>query len=200
MNAQGEDVVAGIRTPENIDKLKEINPKCYEQFVETTQLLEKHYKDMQDIEFTIEEGRLFFLQTRNGKRVAWFGVGGPVLEQIDAAALKTIGYARYALPILLVYLAVETFRAEENRLPVVVKIAAVLEIIWLSGVFGLLKTTSHPESGGFIGDASNRAMLSMVDPAIAAIIYVVLLFITVLFITQTSPFTVFSYSDRKSVV
>ena len=124
--------------------------------------------------------------------VAWFGVGGPVLEQIDAAALKTIGYARYALPILLVYLAVETFRAEENRLPVVVKIAAVLEIIWLSGVFGLLKTASHPESGGFIGDASNRAMLSMVDPAIAAIIYVVLLFITVLFITQTSPFTVFS--------
>ena len=70
MNAQGEDVVAGIRTPENIDKLKEINPKCYEQFVETTQLLEKHYKDMQDIEFTIEEGRLFFLQTRNGKRTA----------------------------------------------------------------------------------------------------------------------------------
>ena len=61
MNAQGEDVVAGIRTPENIDKLKEINPKCYEQFVETTQLLEKHYKDMQDIEFTIDEGRLFFL-------------------------------------------------------------------------------------------------------------------------------------------
>ena len=70
MNAQGEDVVAGIRTPENIDKLKEINPKCYEQFVETTELLEKHYKDMQDIEFTIEEGRLFFLQTRNGKRTA----------------------------------------------------------------------------------------------------------------------------------
>lgn len=70
MNAQGEDVVAGIRTPETIEKLKEINEKCYEQFVNTTQILEKHYKDMQDIEFTIEEGRLFFLQTRNGKRTA----------------------------------------------------------------------------------------------------------------------------------
>ena len=75
MNAQGEDVVAGIRTPENIDKFKEINPKCYEQFVETTQLLEKHYKDMQDIEFTIEEGRLFFLQTRNRKRTAQAEIG-----------------------------------------------------------------------------------------------------------------------------
>lgn len=70
MNAQGEDVVAGIRTPQSIDTLKDINPDCYKQFVDTTQLLEKHYKDMQDIEFTIEEGRLFFLQTRNGKRTA----------------------------------------------------------------------------------------------------------------------------------
>lgn len=70
MNAQGEDVVAGIRTPEDIEKLKEINTKCYEEFVNATQILEKHYKDMQDIEFTIEEGRLFFLQTRNGKRTA----------------------------------------------------------------------------------------------------------------------------------
>lgn len=70
MNAQGEDVVAGIRTPETIDKLKEINKEAYDQFVKATQTLEQHYHDMQDIEFTIEEGRLFFLQTRNGKRTA----------------------------------------------------------------------------------------------------------------------------------
>lgn len=70
MNAQGEDVVAGIRTPESIDKLKEINEDAYNQFVEATHTLENHYHDMQDIEFTIEEGRLFFLQTRNGKRTA----------------------------------------------------------------------------------------------------------------------------------
>lgn len=68
MNAQGEDVVAGIRTPNTIDKLKEIMPKAYEQFVEATQTLEHHYKDMQDIEFTIENKKLYLLQTRSGKR------------------------------------------------------------------------------------------------------------------------------------
>lgn len=70
MNAQGEDVVAGIRTPKHIDDLKQQNPKLYEEFVAITQILEKHYKDMQDMEFTIEEGKLFMLQTRNGKRTA----------------------------------------------------------------------------------------------------------------------------------
>lgn len=124
--------------------------------------------------------------------VSWFGVGGPVLQWIDMATVKTIGYTAYALPILLIYLAVETFRAEENQLPVAVKFAAVLEIVWFSGLFGLMKTASHPNSGGFVGDILNTATLKMVDSAIAVIIYLVLAFITVLFITQTSPFTVFS--------
>ncbi len=70
MNAQGEDVVAGIRTPQSIDKLKEINPDAYNQFLDIAQKLEKHYRDMQDMEFTIEKGKLFMLQTRNGKRTA----------------------------------------------------------------------------------------------------------------------------------
>lgn len=124
--------------------------------------------------------------------VSWFGVGGPVLQWIDMATVKTIGYTAYALPILLIYLAVETFRAEENQLPAVVKFAAILEIVWFSGLFGLMKTASHPNSGGFVGDILNTATLKMVDSAIAVIIYLVLAFITVLFITQTSPFTVFS--------
>ena len=68
MNAQGEDVVAGIRTPFPISHLEEDNPKVYKQFLETSERLEKHYKDMQDMEFTIQEGELFLLQTRNGKR------------------------------------------------------------------------------------------------------------------------------------
>lgn len=68
INAQGEDVVAGIRTPLNIEKLKGIMPKIYEEFAKTAELLENHYKDMQDIEFTIEKGKLYILQTRNGKR------------------------------------------------------------------------------------------------------------------------------------
>jgi pyruvate,orthophosphate dikinase len=70
MNAQGEDVVAGIRTPQTIDQLKEVMPEVYEQFAEIAETLERHYKDMQDMEFTIERGKLFMLQTRNGKRTA----------------------------------------------------------------------------------------------------------------------------------
>lgn len=70
INAQGEDVVAGIRTPQPITKLKEDLPKCYDEFINISQSLEKHYRDMQDMEFTIEEGKLYFLQTRNGKRTA----------------------------------------------------------------------------------------------------------------------------------
>lgn len=70
MNAQGEDVVAGIRTPETIDTLKEVMPQAYEEFVRICDVLERHYKDMQDMEFTIEDGKLFMLQTRNGKRTA----------------------------------------------------------------------------------------------------------------------------------
>ena len=70
INAQGEDVVAGIRTPQPISKLAEDLPKCYEQFMDIANRLEDHYRDMQDMEFTIQEGKLFFLQTRNGKRTA----------------------------------------------------------------------------------------------------------------------------------
>ncbi len=70
MNAQGEDVVAGIRTPSPIEELKNAQPEVYRQFAETAEKLEKHYRDMQDMEFTIERGRLFMLQTRNGKRTA----------------------------------------------------------------------------------------------------------------------------------
>ena len=70
MNAQGEDVVAGVRTPKKIDQLKEVSPTAYDQFVEICSKLENHYKNMQDMEFTIENGKLFMLQTRNGKRTA----------------------------------------------------------------------------------------------------------------------------------
>ena len=70
MNAQGEDVVAGIRTPESIETLEQRNPVIYKQFMDIVKKLENHYKDMQDLEFTIEEGKLYFLQTRNSKRTA----------------------------------------------------------------------------------------------------------------------------------
>ena len=70
INAQGEDVVAGVRTPQPITKLEQDMPECYKQFMELAQKLEDHYRDMQDMEFTIQEGKLYFLQTRNGKRTA----------------------------------------------------------------------------------------------------------------------------------
>ena len=70
INAQGEDVVAGVRTPQPITKLAEDLPECYKEFMEIAPKLEDHYRDMQDMEFTIQEGKLYFLQTRNGKRTA----------------------------------------------------------------------------------------------------------------------------------
>ncbi len=70
MNAQGEDVVAGVRTPQTIDQLKDVMPEVYNQFVEICKKLENHYRDMQDMEFTIEDKKLYMLQTRNGKRTA----------------------------------------------------------------------------------------------------------------------------------
>lgn len=70
INAQGEDVVAGIRTPQPITRLEEDLPECYEEFLKIANRLEEHYRDMQDMEFTIENGKLYFLQTRNGKRTA----------------------------------------------------------------------------------------------------------------------------------
>ena len=70
LNAQGEDVVAGIRTPSKIAQLQEDLPHVYEQFQEIAQRLEQHYRDMQDLEFTVENGHLYMLQTRSGKRTA----------------------------------------------------------------------------------------------------------------------------------
>ena len=70
INAQGEDVVAGVRTPQEIQTLADKMPEVYQQFFETSEKLEQHYKDMQDMEFTIQDGQLFLLQTRNGKRTA----------------------------------------------------------------------------------------------------------------------------------
>ncbi|MCE5327697.1 MAG: pyruvate, phosphate dikinase, partial [Planctomycetaceae bacterium] len=86
MNAQGEDVVAGIRTPQPIDQLAKVDPTSYKQLVAIREKLEKHYRDMQDIEFTIERGTLYMLQTRNGKRTA----PAAVRVAVDLVAEKLI--------------------------------------------------------------------------------------------------------------
>jgi len=83
INAQGEDVVAGIRTPMHLDKMAKLMPKVYKQLERARQLLEKHYRDMQDMEFTVEEGKLYMLQTRNGKRTpaATFRIAADMVKE-----------------------------------------------------------------------------------------------------------------------
>ena len=97
-NAQGEDVVAGIRTPEPLDRMRERMPDAFEQLLETMRRLERHYRDMQDIEFTVEEGRLYLLQTRSAKRTAAAAlkaavamVGEGLIGKEDAVARIDVG-------------------------------------------------------------------------------------------------------------
>jgi S-DNA-T family DNA segregation ATPase FtsK/SpoIIIE len=123
--------------------------------------------------------------------VAWFCAGGPVLEWIHTAALNTIGYAVYVIPLLFVYIAVEIFRAEDNRLPFVVKFAAVLTVVWLAGIFGLIQHAKVDPAGGFIGATVNSGMLALVNSGVAAFIYILLIAVTVLFVIQVTPAAVF---------
>eukprot|EP00825_Cyclidium_porcatum_P007499 TRINITY_DN13762_c0_g1_i1.p2 TRINITY_DN13762_c0_g1~~TRINITY_DN13762_c0_g1_i1.p2 ORF type:complete len:152 (-),score=46.89 TRINITY_DN13762_c0_g1_i1:82-537(-) len=88
MNAQGEDVVAGIRTPGKIEELERVMPLAYKQLLDIRKLLENHYKDMQDIEFTIEKSKLYILQTRNGKRTGPAAVRMAV-EMVEDCLLYT---------------------------------------------------------------------------------------------------------------
>jgi S-DNA-T family DNA segregation ATPase FtsK/SpoIIIE len=122
--------------------------------------------------------------------VAWFGAGGPVLEWLHKAALDTIGYAVYVVPLLFVYVAVEIFRAENNRLSFVMKLATAVLIVWFAGLFGLMKNDAGKTTGGFVGDTANSAMLALVDTAVAAFVYVLLILVTTLFVLRVSPFTV----------
>jgi len=115
VNAQGEDVVAGIRTPKDIEEMKAVMPKAYDELVEVTQRLEKHYQDMQDIEFTVQGQKLFMLQTRNGKRT------GPAalkiaLDMVDeGVADKTIAVRKLVTPIHLDQLLHPSFDEEAEK-------------------------------------------------------------------------------------
>ncbi|MEI7539383.1 MAG: DNA translocase FtsK 4TM domain-containing protein [Candidatus Saccharibacteria bacterium] len=122
--------------------------------------------------------------------VAWFNAGGPVLQWLYDAALSSVGYALYVIPPLFIYVAIEIFRAEDNRLPMVMKLATALIIVWLAALFGLLQNKDGMTTGGFIGDFVNKGMLALVNRSVAAFIYVLLTAITLLFISRVSPFTV----------
>jgi S-DNA-T family DNA segregation ATPase FtsK/SpoIIIE len=122
--------------------------------------------------------------------IAWFDAGGPILEWLHDVVMDTIGYAIYVIPFLFVYVAVEIFRAEDNRLPFVMKFATASAIIWFAALFGLLKDKAGVPTGGLIGEMVNGAMLMLVDSAIAAFIYILIILITLLFILRVSPFTI----------
>ena len=122
--------------------------------------------------------------------LGWFGLGGEVLNWLNDATMATIGYGVYVVPVVFIYIAVEIFRAENNRIPFVMKLATVLELVWVAGLFGLLKNSEGETTGGFVGDTVNSGMLMLVEPGVAAFIYIVLILLTALFITRTSPFTI----------
>lgn len=122
--------------------------------------------------------------------VAWFNAGGPVLEWLYNIAVKTIGYAVYIVPMIFIYVAIEIFKIEGNRLPLTVKIATFLVIIWFSALFGLLKGDSNELTGGFVGNIINIGVLNMVNIGVAAFIYILLIIVTLLFVMSISPATV----------
>lgn len=119
--------------------------------------------------------------------VAWFGVGGPVLEWMQTSFLNALGYAVYILPFLFVYLGIAVFRSEENRIPLVVKFASVLIVLELAGAFGLVKDSAGKTHGGFFGDMVNSAMLGLVNSGVAMFIYVLLIALTLLFVFSITP-------------
>jgi S-DNA-T family DNA segregation ATPase FtsK/SpoIIIE len=140
--------------------------------------------------FWAQVGAVFLIAVSLLLVVAWFGAGGPVLEWIHTQAIATIGYAVYVIPLLFIYIAIEVFRAEENRLPFVMKLATLLLIVWMSGLFGLMTDEAGKATGGVIGTLVNGAMLALVNTGVAAFVYILLIVITALFVVRVSPFTV----------
>jgi len=122
--------------------------------------------------------------------VAWFGAGGPVLDWLFKVVSAAIGYAVYIVPALFIYIAIEIFRSEDNRLPLAMKVATASAILWFSALFGLLKDSQGQSTGGYVGDFINKGALVLVNGTIAAFIYILLIALTILFILRISPFTV----------
>jgi len=123
--------------------------------------------------------------------LSWFGLGGPVLDWLYVTSMSLIGYAVYVVPLVFIYVAVETFRAEDNRLPFIMKTATILSLVWFAGLFGLLNAADGKTTGGYIGDfVNNGAMLMLVDKGVAAFVYILLILITALFIVRVSPITI----------
>lgn len=123
--------------------------------------------------------------------MTWFGSGGSALNNIHSGATWLIGFAAYLIPILLVYLAVMIFRSDDNTLPIVMWIAAVLMVVWVAGIMGIPTIGQTEPTGGVVGEGLNSVAIQFLAPGVAVFIYLVLIFITAIFILQTNPATVF---------
>ena len=119
--------------------------------------------------------------------VSWFGAGGSAFNWILDAGLRTIGYGVYVLPIVCIYVAIEVFRAEDNKLPGIMKFASILVVVWFSGLLGLMRQDHQASTGGVIGDMLNNVMLALVNSPVAIFIYILLIILTSLFVTRLSP-------------
>jgi S-DNA-T family DNA segregation ATPase FtsK/SpoIIIE len=122
--------------------------------------------------------------------ITWFNAGGAGLEWLHGVALSAIGYGIYVAPLIFIYVSIEIFRAEDNKLPFVMKLATIVEFIWFAGLFGLMKDSSGTATGGYVGAFANSLMLNLVNSGVAAFIYVLLIIVTALFILRVSPITV----------
>jgi S-DNA-T family DNA segregation ATPase FtsK/SpoIIIE len=140
--------------------------------------------------FWAQVGAVFLIVLAIFFVISWFNAGGPVLEWLHGAALSAVGYTVYVAPIIFIYVAVEIFRAENNRLPFVMKFATAVSFIWFAGLFGLMKDHAGNSTGGFIGSTANSLMLALVNTGVAAFVYVLLILITALFIIRVSPITI----------
>jgi S-DNA-T family DNA segregation ATPase FtsK/SpoIIIE len=147
-------------------------------------------KHMLPVGFWSQVGALILIAFSFLLILGWFNVGGPILDWLYEAALSSIGYAVYVVPLLFIYVAVEVFRAEENRLPLAMKIATITSLVWFAGLFGLLHSKDGKTTGGFVGDLANSGLLLLVNGGVAAFIYILLIIITILFIIRVSPFTI----------
>lgn len=140
--------------------------------------------------FWAQVGALFLIAFSLILILSWFQIGGPVLDWLNVTALSVIGYATYVVPLIFIYVAVEIFRIEDNRLPFAMRLATTVSIVWFAGLAGLFKNSSGVTTGGFVGDTVNDGLLMLVNSAVAAFVYILLIIITALFILRVSPITV----------
>lgn len=123
--------------------------------------------------------------------MSWFGNGGSILDNINEFMLGLIGFAHYLTPVLLVYLAVKIFQSDDNKLPTAMWIAAVLMVVWMAGLSGIPTIGAEKPTGGIVGEGLNSLATQILTPGPAVFIYVVLMFVTAIFILQVNPVTVF---------